>query len=77
MQGEEKASINVLFRKILNKALVTEYTGRLRPEVPGGGGVLRLIFARYVPLGSQSPNPIKVYSVASYRPHPSHFCAKM
>ena len=75
MQGEEKESINVLFRKILNKALV--YTGRLRPEVPGGGGVLRLIFARYVPLGSQSPNPIKVYSVASYRPHLSHFCAKM
>lgn len=55
MQGEEKESINVLFRKILNKALV--YRGRLRPEVPGGG-VLRLIFARYVPLGSQSPNPI-------------------
>ena len=75
MQGEEKESINVLFRKILNKALV--YTGRLRPEVPGGGGLLRLIFARYVPLGSQSPNPIKVYSVASYRPHLSHFCAKM
>ena len=75
MQGEEKESINVLFRKILNKALV--YTGRLRPEVPGGGGLLRLIFARYVPLGSQSPNPIKVYSVASYRPHLSHFCSKM
>ena len=74
MQGEEKESINVLFRKILNKALV--YTGRLRPEVPGGG-LLRLIFARYVPLGSQSPDPIIVYSVASYRPHLSHFCAKM
>ena len=41
----------------------------------GGGGVLGLIFAGYVPLASQSPYPIIVYSVANYRPHLSHFWA--
>ena len=44
---------------------------------PTGGwrvrGVLGLIFAGYVPLASQSPYPIMVYSVAKYRPHLSHF----
>ena len=39
----------------------------------GGGGVLGLIFAWYVPLASESPYPIKVYSGATYRPHLSHF----
>ena len=38
--------------------------------------VLRLIFAGYVPLASQSPYPIIVYSVANYRPHLSHFWEK-
>ena len=33
---------------------------------PEGGGVLGLIFGRYVLLGSQSPYPIIVYSVANY-----------
>ena len=37
------------------------------------GGVLGLMFAGYVPLASQSPNPIIVYSLASYSPHLSHF----
>ena len=38
----------------------------------GGGGVLGLIFAGYVPLASQSPYPIIiVYSVAVYRSTPS------
>ena len=37
----------------------------------GGGGVLGLIFAGYVPLASQSPYPIIVYSVAMYRSTPS------
>ena len=37
----------------------------LDPE-GGGGGVLGLIFGRYVLLGSQSPYPIIVYSVANY-----------
>ena len=38
-----------------------------------GSGVLWLIFAGYVPLASQNPSPIIVYSVANYRPHLSHF----
>ena len=42
---------------------------------PPGRGVLGLIFAGYVPLASQSPYPIIVYSVANYRPHLSHFWA--
>ena len=32
-------------------------------------GLLGLIFAGYVPLASQRPYPIIVYSVANYRPH--------
>ena len=36
------------------------------------GGVLGLMFARYVPLASQSPHPILVYFSANYRPHLSH-----
>ena len=46
-------------------------------RVPGGGGggrgALGSIFAGYLPLASQSPYPIIVYSVANYRPHLSHF----
>ena len=42
-----------------------------------GGGVLGLIFAGYVPLASESPYPIKVYSGATYGPHLSHFWANM
>ena len=44
---------------------------------PGGGGELGLIFAGYVPLASQSPYSIIVYSVAESRPHLSHFWANM
>ena len=40
---------------------------------PGGG--TWLIFTGYVLLASKSPYPIKAYSVASYRPHLSHFWA--
>ena len=40
---------------------------------PGGRGVLGLMFAWDVPLASQSPYPIIVYFLASYRPHLSHF----
>ena len=32
----------------------------------GGGGVLKFNFTGYVPLASQSPYPIIVYSVANY-----------
>ena len=39
----------------------------------GGGGVLGLIFAGYVPLASQNYYPIIVYSVANYRVQLSHF----
>ena len=39
------------------------------------GGVLGSIFAGYVPLASQNPSPIIVYSVANYRPYLSHFWA--
>ena len=42
-----------------------------------GGGILRLIVAGYVPLASQIPYPIVVYSVANHRPHLSHFWANM
>ena len=46
---------------------------------PGGpvGGVLGSGFAGYVPLASQNPHPIIVYSVANYRPHLSHFWANV
>ena len=42
-----------------------------------GGGVLGSRFAGYVALASQKPYPIIVYSVASYRPHLSHFWANV
>ena len=41
----------------------------------GGGGVLGSGFAGYLPLASQNPHPIIVYSVANYRPHLSHLWA--
>ena len=41
------------------------------------GGLLGLIFAGYVPLASQSPYTIFVFSVANYRPHISHSWANM
>ena len=44
----------------------------------GGRGVLGLIFAGFVPLASQHPYPVIVYSVANYRPHLyGHFGANM
>ena len=43
----------------------------------GGGVVLGSSFAGYVPLASQNPYPITVYSVASYGPHLSHFWANV
>ena len=42
-----------------------------------GGGVFGSGFAGYVPLASQSPYPIIVYSVANYRPHRSYFWANV
>ena len=52
-------------------------------ETPGGGRVLGLSFAGYVPLVSRSPYPIPgalPYScccLANYRPHLSHFWANV
>ena len=57
---------------VLNMAVAE----KLGCKKPGGGGVLRLIFAGYVPLASQSTYPIIVYSVANYRPHLSYLWAK-
>ena len=37
------------------------------------GGVLGLILDGYEPLAFKSPCSIIVYSVAKYKPHPSHF----
>ena len=37
------------------------------------GSAPGLIFGGYVPLASNNPYPIIVYSVAKYRPHLSHF----
>ena len=42
----------------------------------GGGGLLGLMFAGYVPLASQNPYPVIVNSVAKYRPHLHHFWEK-
>ena len=54
---------------------IAEVTGSNSVEAPGG--VLGSIFAGYVPLASQNPYPIIVYSVANYRPHLSHFWANV
>ena len=44
------------------------------PRCGGGGGVSWPVsFAEYVPLASQSPYLIILYSVANYRPHLSPF----
>ena len=40
-------------------------------------GIIRSSFVGYVPLASQNPHPITVYSVANYRPHLSHFWANI
>ena len=45
----------------------------IKLRVIPGGGVLVSSFAGYRPMASQNPYPIIVYSVASYRPHLSHF----
>ena len=47
---------------------------------PGGGGSTWVTFCwvcAHVPLASQNPHPIIFYSVASYRPHLSHFWANV
>ena len=46
-------------------------------QAGGEGVVLGLIFVGYLPLASQSPFPIIVYSVANFRAHLSHFWANV
>ena len=58
--------------QICIKSSICSHRAAIEPE-GGGGGVLWLMFAGYVPLASQSPCPIIVYFLANYRPHPSHF----
>ena len=60
---------------ILKEKSKTDYLGY--PRVGEGGGVLGSMFAGYVPLASQTPYPIIVYSVSNYRLHLSHVWANM
>ena len=63
-----------------NISLITEVfpgTRKMPRERKPGGGVLGSSFAGYVPLASQNPYPIIVYSVVSCRPHLSHFWANV
>ena len=53
--------------------LITLNRGRLLAPPGGEGGLLGLISTGYVPLASQNPYPIIVYSVAKYGLHLSHF----
>ena len=53
--------------------LITLNRGRLLVPPGGAGGLLGLISTGYVPLASQNPYPIIVYSVAKYGLHLSHF----
>ena len=56
---------------------LTEGKCKHSPLEGSGGGVVGLIFAGYLPLASQSPYPIIVYSVANYRLHLIHFWENM
>ena len=67
--------------KLTNKLLVNKTNSDVEmtdtEEGGGGEGYLCQGFAGYVPLASQNPHPIRVYSVANYRPHLSHFWANV
>ena len=66
-------------KRLLSSLFETSFSRHLVPvvqkvdSVPGGGGVLGLLFAGYVPMASQSPYPIIVYFLAHYRAHLNHF----
>ena len=67
-------------RQIHPRVLTSSYSGgecQRNVPGPGGGGVLGLIFAGYVPLVSQSPYPLIAYFLANYRPHLRHFWANV
>ena len=73
----------ILLRQISNDNFLkaplksTIFKNEQREHPGGGGGLLGSGFAGYVPLDSQNPHPIIVYSVAKYRPHLSHFWANV
>ena len=50
---------------------------RRTPGGWGGGSLLGLIFAGYVPLASQNRYPLIIYFLANYRPHLSQFWANV
>ena len=58
---------------IFRQAFPSLISGRPPPPKKKNPGLLGLNFAGYVPLASQSPYPVIVYSVANFRPHLSHF----
>ena len=62
---------------VLRKSLLISQAQYLSSRLDLEGGILRPFFAGYVPLASQSPYPIIVYSVVSYRLLRSHFRANM
>ena len=60
-----------MFRKLKSvvvflKIILVYYTKQLQHHKIDPGGVLGSIFAGYVPLASQNPYPIIVYSLANY-----------
>ena len=67
-----------LRRKEEEEVVIEDLVGGMAPGLRGGGGggggggvggrILGSVFAGYVPLASQSPYSITVYSVANYRP---------
>ena len=71
--------INSVFQIFFSVSFLRAFFSRLEKEnsadneARGGGVVLGLMFAGYVPLASQRPYPIKVYFLANYRSHLSHF----
>ena len=53
------------------EVVIEDLVGGMAPGLGGGGvgwSLLGSVFAGYVPLASQSPYSITVYSVANYRP---------
>ena len=47
-------------------SLVTPFGIQSNVVIPPGGGVIGSSFAGHVPMASQNPHPIIVYSVANY-----------
>ena len=69
--GSGAQSARVKFQRFLSSQQILLLQQKFGAR--GGGGVFRSGFAGYVPLASQNPYPIIIYSVTNYRPHLSHF----